>query len=84
MTVVDCGNPIPAELVMLEMVRLSCSMGVLRRSFTADIVGRDIAYEISAVRQLLAIGSSRAIEQITLDHLRLVNAIRGSEVRNGN
>jgi len=32
-TVVDGGFPIPARLIILEMIRLGCSMGVLRRSF---------------------------------------------------
>lgn len=59
MTVVDGGSPVPARLVMLEMARLRCSMGVLRRSFRHDVVGRDPADEVAAIRRLVQSGATQ-------------------------
>ena len=74
-TVVDGGSPIPARLVILEMSRLGCSMGILRRSFTADVTGRDIAYEVSAIQRLLEDGSRRDRNLLEQDRVSLENAI---------
>lgn len=77
-TVVNGGAPIPARLIILEMVRLGCSMGILRRSFTADIVNLDLAAELTAIRNLFEHGSLREDQAEELDRLSLINAIRDS------
>lgn len=58
-TVTDGGAPIPARLVMMEMVRLNCQVGVLRRSFSQDVTQRDPGSEISAIRELFRRGNLR-------------------------
>lgn len=74
-TVVDGGSPIAARLVMLEMSRLACSMGILRRSFTADVAGRNVELEVSSIRRLLADGTRRDPNSMEQDRSLLEKAI---------
>jgi hypothetical protein len=46
LTLPECGAPVPAELVAAELVRLGADFTFLRRSFTADMAGRDPFVEV--------------------------------------
>ncbi|MFQ5737479.1 MAG: aldolase/citrate lyase family protein [Acidobacteriota bacterium] len=53
LTLPDRGSPIPCRLLIAEMARLDCRFSFLRRSFWADIRGRDMAVEIPRLRKAL-------------------------------
>ena len=53
-TVIGRGEPIPTLELIAEMVRLSCNLTVLRRSFMRDIDRGDVAHEISKIRRSFA------------------------------
>lgn len=77
-TVVDGGIPIPARLIMAEMVRLGCSIGVLRRSFKADIKGRSIVTEVAVLRNFIGSALARTEGETIDDSTELMLAIRHS------
>jgi len=76
LTVVDGGVPVPARLIIAEMVRLGCSIGVLRRSFKADIKGRSIVSEVAAIRHFIGNAQARTEGEIINDSTDLILAIR--------
>lgn len=67
-TVVGQGHPLPFTALLSEMARLGCSMSFLRRSFLADIAGRDIVAEIKAIRALWQALRSRDHQAVATDH----------------
>jgi hypothetical protein len=46
LTLPECGSPVPAALLAADLVRLGTHFTFLRRSFTADMAGRDPAVEV--------------------------------------
>jgi hypothetical protein len=50
LTLPDGGSPVPSELLAGELVRLGADFTFLRRSFTADMVGRDPFTEVPRLR----------------------------------
>lgn len=80
LTVADGGVPLPTRLLALEMSRLRCDFTFLRRSFKADVVGRDMGREISRLRELLAGGGRRAPQQVQADHQALHAAVESTPV----
>jgi hypothetical protein len=46
LTLPECGTPVPAELVAAELVRLGADFTFLRRSFIADMAGRNPFVEV--------------------------------------
>jgi 2-keto-3-deoxy-L-rhamnonate aldolase RhmA len=75
-TVLGGGNPIPFNLILNEMVRLGCSMGILRRSFKAEIIDRDMKSEIEIIRMWIKSAKKRGPESIKHDHELLMNILR--------
>ena len=71
LTVVDGGSPIPAHLVISEMVTLGCSMGILRRSFKADIAGRSIDWEVERLRRFILAAARRSPTKAAEDRAEL-------------
>jgi hypothetical protein len=63
MTVPEGGHPIPARLLLGELVRLGADFTFLRRSFWRDVEGRDAA---QAVRSILAAAESVAADTAAL------------------
>ncbi|CAA9213545.1 MAG: hypothetical protein AVDCRST_MAG57-206 [uncultured Blastococcus sp.] len=46
LTLPECGTPVPGRLLAAELVRLGADFTFLRRSFTADMAGRDPFTEV--------------------------------------
>lgn len=60
LTVVDGGAPVPCRLLAHELVRLDASFTFLRRSFLADVQGRDLRTELDALHAALAASARRS------------------------
>ncbi|MCF1190822.1 aldolase/citrate lyase family protein [Mangrovimonas sp. AS39] len=75
-TVLGGGTPIPFNLILNEMVRLGCSMGILRRSFKAEILDRDFNSEIEILRMWIKSCSKRGEKSIQHDHELLKGIIK--------
>jgi hypothetical protein len=54
LTLPDRGYPIPCRLLIGEMARLNCEFSFLRRSFHADIQGRDLAVEVPRIHDAVS------------------------------
>lgn len=80
LTVADAGAPLPTRLLALEMSRLGCDFTFLRRSFKADVVGRDMRREIWRLRELLAAGRRRPPQQVLADLQALHAAVDSTPV----
>jgi HpcH/HpaI aldolase/citrate lyase family len=75
LTLPSAGSPIPARLLLAEMVRLRCSFSFLRRSYRADVAPHRQAEALTAIRSALAAASERNEQQIEADREALVMAI---------
>jgi hypothetical protein len=58
LTLPECGHPVPGRLLAAELVRLGADFTFLRRSFTADMAGRDPFIEVPRL-----LGSLDALRQ---------------------
>lgn len=68
------GAPIPARLLMSEIVRLRCSFSFLRRSFLADVRDVPPGLAIREIRCALDAFSRRTDAEIARDHREFVRA----------
>jgi hypothetical protein len=75
LTVADGGAPIPCRLIVGELVRLDCSFSFLRRSYHADIRGRDPAREIPRLVAALEAATSRTAAEVREDRDALLVAV---------
>jgi hypothetical protein len=55
LTLPGCGFPVPSDLLAAELVRLGTDFTFLRRSFTADMAGRDPFVEVPRLLDSLAV-----------------------------
>jgi 2-keto-3-deoxy-L-rhamnonate aldolase RhmA len=76
LTVVDGGRPIPCRLLVGELVRLDCTFSFLRRSYHADIRGRDHLHEIARLREALDDATRRTRAEIRADRDAFVAAVQ--------
>ncbi|WP_409330764.1 aldolase [Trujillonella humicola] len=63
LTLLEGGAPVPSELLAAELVRLGTDFTFLRRSFTADMAGREPAVEVP--RLLAGLDRLRAADAAT-------------------
>ncbi len=75
LTVVDGGAPVPCRLLAHELVRLDASFTFLRRSFLADVQGRDLRTELDALHALLAVSALRGAAQRAAHARELADAV---------
>ena len=75
LTVADRGVPIPCRLIVGELIRLDCAFTFLRRSYHADIRGRDPAHEIPRLLAALEAASRRSADQVDQDRDELIAAV---------
>ncbi len=71
LTLPDRGLPIPCRLLIGEMARLECTYSFLRRSFYADIRGRDARIEIPRIRAAVVEAAERTPAKVAQDHREL-------------
>ena len=71
LTLPDRGWPIPCRLLAGELARLDASFTFLRRSFQADVAGRDLAVELPRILASVAAARSRPSRQRAADRAEL-------------
>jgi hypothetical protein len=74
-TCADLGNPVPARLLVGTMAAIGANFTFLRRSFRRDIVGRNLADEVSGIRKLWSELIGRSAERIRSDHQELAKIV---------
>jgi hypothetical protein len=75
MTVPESGYPIPANLLLGELVRLGADFTVLRRSFWQDVSDRDPASAVASIHAAAAMARKRSLPAVSRDRAALVAAI---------
>jgi hypothetical protein len=71
MTVPDGGSPVPALLLMGELVRLRADFTFLRRSFWQDVADRDTATAVREIREAAVQAAARASAAVAADRAAL-------------
>jgi hypothetical protein len=79
LTVVDGGVPIPCRLLIGEMARIGCAFTFLRRSYHADIRGRDPVHELARLRDAIERARLRSPNEVADDNAALVDAVEAWE-----
>jgi hypothetical protein len=79
LTVVDGGIPIPCRLLIGEMARLGCTFSFLRRSYHADVRGRNAAYELERLHEAIEHARLRSEDEVADDSAALVDAVEAWE-----
>ena len=51
LTTIDAGSPLPCLQLMNHLTRLNCDFTFLRNSFKKDIQGKNMAQEVTAIKQ---------------------------------
>jgi hypothetical protein len=79
LTLPEGGFPVASELLAAELVRLGADFTFLRRSFTADMAGRDPFAEVPRLLEAVAgLGRARPSE-IAERRARFVLSVTGRE-----
>ena len=71
LTVPEGGNPVPCHLLGGALARIDASFTFLRRSFHADVAGRDVAVEVPRILDAVAVARRRTAERVASDHADL-------------
>lgn len=79
-TVIGEGRPLPFVHLMREMARLGCRLSFLRRSFRHDVLDRDVASEVAALRALWTATQDRGPRAVAHDHDELLRMLQGMHV----
>jgi len=75
LTLPGCGAPVPTRLIGAELARIGASFTFLRRSFHADVAGRDVAVEIPRMHAAAAALANRTPEQVLAARAELSAAL---------
>ena len=75
LTLPEAGFPVPSRLLAAELVRLDASFTFLRRSFTADVAGRDVQVEVPRLLASLDELARRTPAQVAGDRAALCGAV---------
>lgn len=75
LTVADGGRPVPTRLLAAELARLDASFTFLRRSFHADIAGRDVGTEVPRILAAMAAARLRPGPEVHADREELRAAV---------
>lgn len=78
LTLPGLGAPIPTRLIGAELVRVGAAFTFLRRSFLADLAGRDPAVEVPRMHAASATLRARTPEQVCADRDALLAAVGGT------
>lgn len=71
----DAGSPVPCRLLTAELARLGASFTFLRRSFHADMVGRDPDVEVPRILAAVDAARARQPDEVTADQAELRAAV---------
>lgn len=75
-TIIGGGYPLRFSALLLEMARLNCGLSFLRRTFRREIVGRDVAAELDAVRAAWRAAQLRSLSAVASDHAVFLETLR--------
>ena len=75
LTLPEAGRPVPCRLLAAELARLDASFTFLRRSFHADVAGRDLALELPRVVGSVAAARRRPAHLRAADRAELVAVV---------
>jgi len=75
LTVPDGGSPVPCRLVNGALARVGASFTFLRRSFTADVAGRDVAAEVGRILGAAERARGRSPEVVESEHAELESLV---------
>ncbi|MFP5318983.1 MAG: aldolase/citrate lyase family protein [Acidimicrobiia bacterium] len=71
LTVPEGGKPVPCRLLNAALARVGASFTFLRRSFHADVAGRDVPTEVRRILAAASAASARPPEAVDADHAEL-------------
>ena len=71
----DAGWPVPSRLLAGELARAGAAFTFLRRSFTADVEGRDLRVEVPRILADCASARRRTAGQVLADRVELLSAV---------
>jgi 2-keto-3-deoxy-L-rhamnonate aldolase RhmA len=71
LTVPEAGHPVPCRLLIGALARVGTTFTFLRRSFHADISGKDPVVEVARIRAAVEEARRRTPEQAALDAAEL-------------
>jgi hypothetical protein len=71
----DAGWPVPSRLLAGELARTGAAFTFLRRSFTADVAGRDLQVEVPRILADCAAARRRTAGQVLADRVELLSAV---------
>ncbi len=75
LTVPEGGRPLPCRLLVAELARLEADFTFLRRSFHADMTGRDPAVEVPRILAAVAAARQRTSAEVAVDRAELAAAV---------
>jgi citrate lyase beta subunit len=75
LTVPEGGHPVPTRLLAAELARLDASFTFLRRSFHADVAGRDLSVEVPRILAAMEQARRRPPAQVAADRAALCAAV---------
>lgn len=75
LTLPEAGRPVPSRLLAGELARLGAGFTFLRRSFTADVAGREVAVEVPRILAACAAAARRSEAEVVADRAELVAAV---------
>jgi hypothetical protein len=78
LTLPEGGRPVPCRLLAGELARVDADFTFLRRSFLADVAGRDLAVELPRVIGAVAVARRRTPAETEADRIALSAIVRGA------
>ena len=75
LTLPDAGWPVPSRLLSGELARIDAAFTFLRRSFTADVAGRDLQVELPRILADCASARRRTAGEVLADRAELLSAV---------
>ncbi len=80
LTLPDAGWPVPSVLLAGELARVGARFTFLRRSFTADVAGRDLQVEVPRILASCAAAAARTAGEVAEDRAALAAAVAPARV----
>jgi hypothetical protein len=75
LTLPECGAPVPSRLLAGELARLGADFTFLRRSFLADVAGRDLQVEVPRIHAAVRAARARTAGDVAADRAELFAAV---------
>jgi len=75
LTVPEGGHPVPSRLIAGALARVDASFTFLRRSFHADIAGRDLNVEVPRILAAVGDARRRSVAEVAANEAELAAAV---------